>query len=342
MTRRSIGRATASVLVLTLALTGCASGGTDGERGAAAAEEVELGPLDEYFQRAYGEFDEDRANREMRRAEELVADCMSEQGFDYIPMDPAAQGGMSMSSDDLDVEWGTREFAEQYGYGMTTNPFGEIEESMPEEEFVDPNADYVGAMSETEREAFYVALHGDQVFPDDPEAEFEYDWEQSGCQGRAQHEVYEGGQSDPSTASLEEEINALWEQTQQDPRVTEVTAAWITCMGDAGLTGLATVDDAQMQFSEKLNAVYEDAYSQDPEQMPTEEELAEMEAKVQARIGELTEDEIATAVADFDCREEVGYDDTLQEVTFDLQEQFVETHRDELEAWVEATTAERS
>ena len=350
MRRRTTGRAAAPALaLLALALAGCASGGEPGgdggdggDGGEGTAAEVELGPLDEYFQEAYGEYDEDQANRDMRRMEEVIAECMAEQGFDYTPMDVTAQGGVSMSSDDLDVEWGTREFAEQYGYGVTTNPYGDMEETAPEEEFVDPNAEYVESMSESEREAFYLALSGDQVMPEGDE-EFVYDWEQAGCQGRAQHQVYEGGESDPSVASLQEEMNGVWEQTQQDPRVTEATTAWVSCMGDAGITGLATVDDGSMRISDKANAVYEEVYNSAPTtEMPSEEDMAALEKQVQEKIGEITEEEIATAVADFDCREEVGYDDTFREVSVDLQQQFVDTHREELDAWVEALKEARS
>ncbi|WP_298459007.1 hypothetical protein [uncultured Cellulomonas sp.] len=344
--KRRTPRVAAALAVLMLTLAGCGSGGADapGDGDDGAAPEVELGPLEEYFQQAYGEYDEDQANRDMLRLEEAIAACMAEQGFDYTPMDVASQAGTSMSSDDLDVEWGTREFAEQYGYGITTNPFGDLEEAAPQEEFVDPNADYVEAMSESEREAFYVALSGDQVMPEGDE-EFVYDWEQSGCQGRAQHEVYEGGQSDPAIASLEEEMNSVWQRTQEDPRVAEATTTWVSCMGDAGITGLTSVEEASMRISDKSNAVFEEVYNAAPtteDQVPSEEDMAALEAEVQERIGELTDEEIATAVADAECREEIGYDDTMREVGVELQQEFVDTHREELDAWVEAVTAARS
>jgi hypothetical protein len=340
MTRRAIGRAAAPALVLTILLAGCGVA----EKVTGGAKEDEVGPLGKYFEQAYGEYDEDQANREMRRVEELVAECMSEQGFDYTPMDPSSQGGMSFSSEDLDVEWGTREFAEQYGYGITTDPWAELQESQPEpEEFVDPNAEYVESMSQSEAEAYFLALHGNQEFSEDPEEEVEWDWEQNGCYGKAQHEVYEAGRDDTDMASLEEEMNSLWEQTQQDPRIAEATTAWIDCMGDAGFTGLATVDDAQMQISDKSNAIYEDAYPSDMgEEMPSEEDFAAIEAQIQEKLGEIKDEEIATAVADFECREETDFDDTMQEVSFELEQEFVDTHKEELEAWVEAMTAQRS
>jgi hypothetical protein len=346
MTARTTWTAGAPALLLILALTGCASGGGDGGDDGAepAAQEVELGPLDEYFQKAYGEYDEDQAARDMRRVEEVVAACMAEEGFDYTPMDTSQM--VSGPPEDLDVEWGTLEFAEQYGYGITTNPYGDPAESMPQEEFVDPNAEYVESMSQSEQEAYFVALHGDQVFPEDGESgeDFVYDWTQNGCQGRAQHEVYEGGEAGDAVTSLQEEMNAVWEQTQQDPRVVEATTAWVSCMGDAGITGLTTVDEAQMRISDQANAVYEEVYNNGDmaAEMPTPEDVAELETQVKERLGAITEEEIDTAVADFECREDVGYDDTFQEVGHDLQQQFVDTHREELDAWVEAVSAARS
>lgn len=339
MTRRSHRQAVATALLAALTLTAC--GGSDGEGDGAAAAEVEPGPLDEFYEAAYGEFDEESADEQMKQVEEVVAACMAEQGFEYVPVDQT-QGSVSMP-EELDVEWGTREFAEQYGYGMTTNPWGEPEEVPVEEEFVDPNAEYVDAMSEPEREAYYVALWGEQTMSEDPEEEYVYDWEQAGCQGRAQHEVYEAGMDDPAFTSLMEEMNTMWERVQQDPRVADVTTAWVDCMADAGYTGLATVDDAQMRINDMTNKVYEEAYSGEgmgPD--ATEEDWLKIEEDVQARLAAITEEEIATAVADFECRDDAGYEDVMQEVNIDLQQEFVDAHRPELEAWVEAVKAGRS
>ncbi|MEE6273175.1 hypothetical protein V2J56_07430, partial [Georgenia sp. MJ206] len=247
------------------------------------------------------------------------------------------------SSDDLDVDWGSREFAEQFGYGITTNPWGDdVDEVAPEEEFVDPNAKYVEAMSASEQEAFYVALYGDQVFSEEEmEGEVEYDWEQNGCQGRAQHEVQDVGTSDPAIVSLEQEMNSLWERTAEDPRVAEADAAWAECMAGEGFTGIATADDAQMRIIDESNAVYEEAYGEDGGDL-TEDDYLAIEAKIEERLAAITEEEIRTAVADWDCRDSVDYEATLMKVSHELQQEFVDTHRDELEAWVEAVTAGRS
>ncbi|MEE6274171.1 hypothetical protein V2J56_12550, partial [Georgenia sp. MJ206] len=81
MTRRTVGARCAPVLALSaclaLVLAGCGSA----EAGAQGGESIELGPLDEYVEQAYGEFDEDQMTREMQDVEEAVAACMAEEGF---------------------------------------------------------------------------------------------------------------------------------------------------------------------------------------------------------------------------------------------------------------------
>lgn len=337
-------RPSAPRAALLLALGGLALAGCGAERPAEVDRE-KLGPLDEYFEQIYGGFDEDSADAQMMRVEEVTAECMREQGFEYVPVDWSAgsMGGGSDPLEDLDVEWGTVEFAEEYGYGLTTDPWGASEEvpeePADEEMWVDPNEDYVMTMSEGEREAYYLALYGDQASPvEGEEDEWEYDWTQAGCQGRAQHEVYETvpGVDEDTMADLQKEMETMWEATEADPRVAEVVASWSECMADAGYPGLAAVYDAEQAFSDRVNAVYEDAWSGDVGEDWTEEDYLAQEQKVQEQIAALTAEEVETAVADYGCREKVRYDAVYQEVSFDHQQTFVDSHRAELDAWVEA------
>ncbi|QJU53499.1 OmpH family outer membrane protein [Herbiconiux sp. KACC 21604] len=62
-----------------------------------------------------------------RAVQDAVAAYMKEQGFEYVP-DTASVTMYSESS--LDVEWGSAEFAERYGYGISTDPFGMNGEAM--------------------------------------------------------------------------------------------------------------------------------------------------------------------------------------------------------------------
>ena len=47
----------------------------------------EKSPLAEYMDAFYGQQDEDFYAQQAKEVEELVAECMSDQGFEYIPVD---------------------------------------------------------------------------------------------------------------------------------------------------------------------------------------------------------------------------------------------------------------
>jgi len=335
--------AAASGTALVLVLTACSGGAEPTD------EETPLGALDAYFEQMYGDYDEDAGNVQMMEVEEIVAKCMSEQGFEYTPVDYSSMGrAEAVGTEELDVEWGTLEFAQEYGYGATTNPWGDQsgEPTDTGEEWVDPNSEYIEDMSQTEQTAYFAALYGDTSSsepPEEGEVVDEYDWTTAGCQGKAQHEVYESGNGmdDEEFTALQDEMSAMWEAAMADPRVSGLDAEWASCMSDAGYTGLAVVADAEQQFYEKVNAIYEDAYVDvDPE--AGEADYAAVEDGIQNQLSALTTEEIETAVADYTCRDEVRYTEIQQEVNFEYQQDFVDGHRDSLDAWLEAYQAAQS
>lgn len=332
MTARSILPCTA-IAVAALVLAGCGGQGEGKEKDAAD----EAGPLGAFFEKAYGDWDEDAAIAQANRVEEITAECMADLGFDYTPVDQAQ--GFVDQGEELDVEWGTLEFAEQYGYGITTDPWSGTVDEEPVTEWVDPNQEYVEAMSETEQQAYYEALWGNPVWEDEDGEPVEYDWTQHGCQGKAQHEVYEGGAATEEFADLEEEMNAVWEGVEADPRRGELEAAWAACMADAGHSGYTRVGEPEEQLSEELNSLWEE-FSPDPE--ATEEDWAALEKQIEEQRKALTPREMELAVADFTCREEVDYDDKQMEIAHEYEQRFVDEHKAELEAWAEAMRASRS
>lgn len=130
-------------------------------------------------------------------------------------------------------QWGTKEYAEQRGYGITTWDDG-VELGVPEGEdaWTDPNAEYLDSLSETARESYDEALRGPQ--PTDEELEsgqWEYDPANAGCYGRASEEVYDGGET------------SVWEQEQVE-------------VGDAGYPGLAGPQAAHELIYSELDALF--------------------------------------------------------------------------------------
>jgi len=289
--------------LLGASLAGCsaAAGGENGE--------IEQSPLEKIFSEVYGmggsEEEQQAAFEEQQtKSEELVAECMAEEGFEYTP----AGGSISFGSDE---EWNPddREWVSQYGYGMINSPGAD---TPPEPEIADPNADYVSSLSESEMTAYQEALYGVM----DEEAT-EYRWEDSGCYGWANHEI-EGddpSQSDehkPLFAALEE----FWTDSQNDPRYDELNNAWSSCMSDAGFD-YSKQPDAQNDFNEQLNAYYE-----------SQTEWIEDDPK----LAELGDEEIEVALADLECREKSDYRSKSRTVQFELEKTFITEHQAEIDA----------
>jgi hypothetical protein len=353
----TVRRAAVLACAAALALTACSGTSDDESTGSTSSGDYQPGPLDEYMARIYGySFDtaeqqsteelQAESDRQNREVQELVASCMSEQGFDYTPDD---SNGGTVYGDDLDVEWGTLEFAEQYGYGISTDPWGMDDASVDPDAYVDPNADYVASMSESEQEAYNAALWGEPVeYVEGEEESYEYDWTTAGCYGAAQHEVYETTATDVSGdySALEDEMNARWERVTASAEMAELNAAWASCMADAGISGMTGVDDAQQALYERWNDLqgWNDPEYQatieswDWEAAPEGPAAPEVDATA---LADFTKDEIAQAVADYGCKKDVDYEKRYTEIDHADQQEFVDQHRDELEAWAEAASQAR-
>jgi hypothetical protein len=299
-------------------LAGCASSAET-----PAAEEES--PLSEFFSSAYGadlspEEQEKKFAEDEREREELVAQCMSEEGFEYTPN--LQSGSMSVAFDGDEWDPDSREWVSQYGYGMINYPGREEMQSGDEGEYVDANADYVASLSESEQGAFNEALYGpapdEEEMPVEGEA-MEWDWTTAGCYGWAEHER---GTVDPMSSDehkpLMDAMNEFYENMMKSPELADVDAAWSSCMADAGQPGFSVQFDAQNSISEESNAIYENGSETGPDQ-------AELDA--------LGEKEIELALIDLDCREETDYRQKQQDVQFEQEQQFVDDHKTELEAF---------
>lgn len=210
-------------------LSGCAS---PAEAPAAAEKES---PLTEFFSAAYGadlspEQQQEKYAEDEREREDLVAQCMTEEGFEYTPNLQASTMTMS-SGEEWDMD--SREWVAQYGYGMINFPGREEMENGSGEEYVDANADYVQSLSPSEQEAFNEALHGPMPDPEDMPAEgeaMEYDWTTAGCYGWAENEH---GGVDPMASDehkpLMDAMNELYESTMGSPELAALDAEWASC-----------------------------------------------------------------------------------------------------------------
>lgn len=345
-------RAVASAAVV-LTLAACGGGGERPDRPMPDLDSTpEFGPIEQLWQDAYADVDADEASDKQMRVEELVAQCMAGEGFEYTPVDYGAAGTelpMPTTDDGETLASGTLEYAQQYGYGITTNPWagsGAPDPAATAQAWVDPNQEYLDSMTESEMAAYQAALYGEEPsFTDDEDWDnWHPTWEEQGCYGFANHEVYGdqmgNGGDDNEWADLEAEVDTLWASVETDPRVAEATESWASCMSDAGHPGLTAVHDAEDSISSAVNAVYDDDDPHaDLDDDPTPEDVAAADAALQESIAEITPQEISLAVADYTCRDEVDYDRIRHAVSVDLQQEFYDAHKVELETYVESTTS---
>lgn len=299
-------------LVVLVAVAGC-----DGDGEPSAAPSPTPGPAEAYLEAALG-FSADDAAAAALRQEEIVAACMAEQGFEYVPdtsgyqyVDPAA----------IDPPPGSRAFADQFGYGFAAAPA----EMRATSSGAGPNEAVTAAMSPEEYEAYTRALWGDDAV-DGASGGVEL----GGCVREARDQVWGDRETDHVRAGLEDEIARIdAEVAPTDPPVMAAAAEWSECMADAGHPGYAAPPDAEQAAWDAWIA-FNDAIAADPE-------LGVVDPDGGGPVGEtaLAAQEASLATADWDCRAAADYDAVWSAARDRLQQEYVDAHRAELDAWVE-------
>lgn len=319
----------------------------------------------------FGDFDSETVQQDFaaqqREAEELIAACMAEQGFEYTPTD---NGQIVGFGDDEGLEWGGEEWTAKYGFGVSTLHFGQSEVG-PElvghddsfmaagEEFVDPNQEYLDTLDEAGRDAYYAALFGDdfQTGFDGPTEvdgaaieDAEGFFEPSGCQG----EAWNDNSSDFAFyEEFDSELDQLMTDVEADPKILakfdevrecttkagyELPSAWPEGSSDDGIY------QKEIQEIEAIVGTAEDQFADVDFEAMSEEELEAMfSSGPPARdfspdatklLADLQSKEIGTAVAAFDCGGgQRDMFDLFREVLRGYEEQFIESNKDKLDAY---------
>ena len=275
----------------------------DGPELPEAPEPQEPGPLEAYL--GY--------DGTIRTAEDVVAEvtlrenataaCMTELGFEYTPQVPSLDEMVVL---DGPVP-GTREFIEGWGYGVWSQPPGGSGGGfMFESSGVDPNWARREQMSEAGREAYDTALSGPvtATWPDGSVSR------EGGC---SEASSVPRGADAAFLDGVRDEANAFLAALDDDSRFTEVNAAWASCMADAGLR-YASPAAAEQQFWDEVTQETADGV---------------LDPQVAARRAPEERD---VAIADHRCRQETGWTQRHREIALQLQQEYVDAHRAELDA----------
>ncbi|WP_169164216.1 hypothetical protein [Cellulomonas taurus] len=164
-----------------------------------------------------------------REAARLIAVCLKEQGFDYelpyVADEPV-----------VDAETDPRDWAAQYGYGLSTLTVVEPSEA-------------TSHRSAAEQTAYDQALYGTGS------EEGSYDWEQEGCLGSAYHQATQGADEvmrDERFTALFAAVESAQAEVDGSDAVLALQAEWADCMADAQFPELASPAAARASIQTQL------------------------------------------------------------------------------------------
>lgn len=305
-----------------------------------------------------------------QQVEELTAECMINAGWEYIPVQYPDQPLPGNPFEDIQV-------IKRVGLGAVSQLLSEDGSPLgvadPWEGFVDPNDAYVATLSENEKAAYDVSRYGtaeeqkeDRVTITTFDPKTGNQWgmvgPSSGCAGEAYAEASVSART--QTSEDADAIRGYWDElrtrVKADPRTIALDERWVACMKDSGYdydSPLMFGSDATAQFQAKAQAIAgADAYSHptdgwSPDQLDeyiathTEEEVdalftrqTEFTADQRTGLEALMTQEIAVAVADFECS--ASFKDEAAQIYADVEEEYALVHKDELAA-LAATMAGR-
>ncbi len=280
-------------LVLVLALLASACGDGQGDSVASALlddpnrptsfEDLEFeSPIAELLGFDFGDnenMEQEFANMQ-REAEEVIATCMLDQGFQYTPQiidQGFFVGGPFGGGDGL--AYYSDEWVAKYGFGVSTQRFPQSEvgsdlvgfddSAMPdfEEPPEDPNRTYLDTLTPGEREAYEEALWGtppDFSSMDEEEMSTSF-FEPEGCQGEAFEQVYNEGPGGGMEffEAFGDELEAMEERAEADPRVIEYRADVAACVSEKGFVWEGDQDPWEY-FQPRLDDIGSQGFMGDP------------------------------------------------------------------------------
>lgn len=309
-----------------------------------------------------GQYEANSSVDDHRRVEDLVAQCMAEQGFDYVPdpyldvPDDAAPVLDDSAAEGL--EPGTVPFAEKYGYQIS---YGELHRDPEEvlEPAQDTNSEIVADMSPAEQQEYYIALHGsshlwtaeqwDDYYAqvndlgiwvgegDDPAAA------DPGCIQASWNEISDPAewqqlQNDPDYLEYQTLELRLQQNYAAEPRVQELTALWSDCMAGAGFEfsdPLAARVELHSEWTEVESVRWEKLNTVDWEAADADQHWAAIYDEPLPGLAEFSEKEFQTAIADAKCSTDLQLAAKQQEVLFELEQRFYQDNQALLDDLVE-------
>ncbi len=298
------------------------------------------------------------------KKEELIATCMIDAGWEYIPRtlpELDVNGMLSAEEEEAGIKDSGLGFAASF-LGDETGLAGVDD---PWDGFVDPNTRYVDSLSGDEKVAYEETLYGtaeqqaatmttSTQFDPATGDQFSFTRSQSGCQGEADIAI-SAGQTSQTPAQVTE-IMRYWSELQErvdaDPQSIALDERWSSCMYAAGYDYSSPEDYGSatyFEFSGRVREVTGEYPAPDPLEGWTQEETDEFFAtasddEVEALVNtppDVTEqqrrqleqifaDEVALGLQNLLCTRALK--DDAAEIYGGVEELYALEHEDELAA----------
>lgn len=258
---------------------------------------------------------------QQNRMQELVAACMAKEGFEY-PVRRLNEEAAPPNADEPAWEPEDREWVARYGYGLADYPGRTPPNAEPDK----PRDEEPPAMTEAEEAAFQEALFG----PEPAEGEA-YDWRKSGCHGAAEHEVmgYQGWR-DAENQPIMDAIDTFYQELGSHPDFAPLEAEWAGCMAELNYPEFKAQPEAPASIEALLHDYFPaDEDTDEPDPRTKDPRFASLDDPAYA---EIARQEVELALVDLDCRERTDYRRRHLRIRFELENQFIADHAEELDA----------
>ncbi len=321
-------------MAFVLFLTACSGAGNTGDSPEASDGEL---TLNDFIPGAV-DFDQGDAEQQYlqqeRAAQDRIAACMAEQGFEYIPyVQNQDQGGFSGPDSQ-------EEFVEQYGFGIATMILEDQqfdEEDYAAERAKDPNFAITEAMSPEERQAYEAALWGEE-----PDIDFESMTEEeineafeslepTGCQNTAYEDMFNNAAQMAFFEQFGPKMEDIYGSVESDPRIVELESKWSTCMAESGYE-FSTRQDVEVFFLrrlEEVGAITDLEIDSEGMGLSYGGEGIEPGSPIEAAVKEIAAEEIAMAKVSLACS--ADQEKVFQEVYREAEQRFIQENLAELE-----------
>jgi hypothetical protein len=262
-----------AVAACALILSACGGGNGAESTGGEPAAKAELPGIKEFG------LTEEQFNEHVEKTQALIAKCMTEAGFEYIPVDvrtvEAAQARVR-----ADPGYTRRTYKEKWGLAVTTrfdNPVRDIG--------LGPNLKIWKGLPRAGQKAYSRTLWGD-----DPKADFVFTLDEEdfsstgGCTRKAVGQVFTPDQLKGTYVNPKDVL------VESDPRIIEAEDNWTQCMRDAGYDYEDDQDEIIEDYQERLEELTE---GDDPRTLTGHRAAA---------LRKLQQEEIKVSLADYRCQ----------------------------------------